>query len=98
MPDDRPASAPVPVSVTLPTILLRLFPGSVRRLELSAATVAEVIDALDRRWPGMRDRLCDSRPRIRRHVNVFVAGERASLATRLAPGAEVIIMTAISGG
>ena len=53
---------------------------------------------LDARWPGMRDRLCDSRPRIRRHINVFVAGERATLATRLAPGAEVIIMTAISGG
>jgi molybdopterin synthase sulfur carrier subunit len=57
-----------------------------------------VIDALDRRWPGMRDRLCDSTPRIRRHINVFVAGERANLETRLAPGTEVIIMTAISGG
>ncbi len=98
MPDERSASAPAPVSVTLPTILLRLFPGSVRRLELPAATVAEVIDALDRRWPGMRDRLCDSRPRIRRHINVFVAGERATLETPLSSGTEVIIMTAISGG
>jgi molybdopterin converting factor small subunit len=46
----------------------------------------------------MRDRLCDSRPRIRRHINVFVNGERATLKTPLAPGAEVIVMTAISGG
>jgi len=98
MPDDAPALMAPQVSVTLPTILLRLFPGSVRRLELPASTVAEVIDALDRRWPGMRDRLCDSTPRIRRHINVFVAGERATLETRLAPAAEVIIMTAISGG
>lgn len=98
MPDDSPALTQPLVAVTLPTLLVRLFPGSVRRLELSASTVAEVIDALDARWPGMRDRLCDSRPRIRRHINVFVAGERASLATRLAPGTEVIIMTAISGG
>ena len=46
----------------------------------------------------MRDRVCDSRPRIRRHINVFVDGERATLETPLAPGAEVIVMTAISGG
>jgi sulfur-carrier protein len=98
MPDVAPILTTAPVSVTLPTLLLRLFPGSVRRLELSAASVAELIDALDARWPGMRDRLCDSRPRIRRHINVFVAGERATLATTLPPGAEVIIMTAISGG
>jgi len=90
-----PAAA---VVVTLPPVLARLFPGCARRVELTAATVAEAVDALDERWPGMRDRLCDSAPRIRRHINVFVAGERASLETRLAPGAEMIIMTAISGG
>jgi molybdopterin converting factor small subunit len=92
------SATPASISVTLPTLLLRLFPGSVRRLDLPAATVAELIDALDGRWPGMRDRLCDSRPRLRRHINVFVAGARATLETPLAPGTEVIIMTAISGG
>jgi hypothetical protein len=46
----------------------------------------------------MRDRLCDSRPAIRRHISIFVGGRRASLDTRLAPGSEVAIMTAISGG
>jgi molybdopterin converting factor small subunit len=86
------------VVVRLPAILVNLFPGAVRRLEVSAASVGEALDALDTRWPGMRDRLCDSRPRIRRHINVFVDGERASLETPLAPGAEVIVMTAISGG
>jgi sulfur-carrier protein len=98
MPDVAPPPSPPLVSVTLPTLLVRLFPGSVRRLDLAASSVAELIDGLDARWPGMRDRLCDSRPRIRRHINVFVAGERATLATRLPPGTEVIIMTAISGG
>lgn len=87
-----------PVVVMLPAALVRLFPGCERRLELSAATVGDVIDALDARWPGMRDRVCDSTPRIRRHINVFVEGERATLQTRLAPDAEVMIMTAISGG
>jgi sulfur-carrier protein len=86
------------VVVTLPAALLRLFPGSARRVELPASTVAEVVDGLEERWPGMRDRLCDSTPRIRRHINVFVEGERATLQTRLAPAAEVFVITAITGG
>ena len=99
MPEDL---APPPVVVTLPAALVRLFPGATRRVELpgsdSVQTVADVIDALDGRWPGMRDRICDSTPRIRRHMNVFVAGERVTLETRLAPGEEVVVLTAISGG
>jgi sulfur-carrier protein len=90
--------ATLAVVVTLPPNLVRLFPGAVRRLELPAASVRELIDALDARWPGMRDRLCDSRPSIRRHISVFVEGRRAALDTPLAPGTEVAIMTAISGG
>jgi hypothetical protein len=46
----------------------------------------------------MRDRICDSRPAIRKHMNVFVDGERAALETPLAPGVEVFVLTAISGG
>jgi sulfur-carrier protein len=87
-----------PVAVTLPPNLVRLFPGASLRVEVSAASVRAMIDALDARWPGMRDRLCDSRPAIRRHINVFVAGRRAVLDTPLAPGAEVTVLTAISGG
>jgi hypothetical protein len=89
---------PDPVIVTLPPALLALFPGCARQWELSAGSVVEMIDALDRLQPGLRDRLCDSTPRIRRHVNIFVAGERATLQTRLPPGTEVVVMTAISGG
>jgi sulfur-carrier protein len=95
---DPQRSSTVPVLVVLPRLLVNLFPGSVREVAVSASTVREAIDALDARWPGMRDRLCDSRPAILRHINVFVDGERAALDTPLAPGTEVIIMTAISGG
>lgn len=60
--------------------------------------MAELIDALERRWPGMRDRLCDPGPRLREHINVFVDGERATLATPLGPGATVHVIPAVSGG
>jgi hypothetical protein len=75
-----------------------MFPSAERRVEVSAKTVDEMIDALDSRWPGMRDCICDSTPAIRRHINIFVEGKRATLATRLVVGADVFIVTAISGG
>jgi molybdopterin converting factor small subunit len=86
------------VAITLTPALTRLFPGCPRQLELEAATVRELLDMLDALWPGMRDRLSDSLPRIRPHVNIFVDGERSVLETRLRPGASVFIITAISGG
>ena len=93
----HPASPPA-VTVKLAGALTHLFPGAPRRIDVTAATVAEMIDALDAVWPGMRDRICDSTPADRRHMNVFVAGRRATLDTRLPPGAEVFVLTAISGG
>ncbi|HEY1363673.1 MAG TPA: MoaD/ThiS family protein [Xanthobacteraceae bacterium] len=88
----------LPVRVRLPPLLVSLFPDAEPNVELSAATVAEMIAALEARWPGMRDRICDSTPAVRRHINIFVAGRRATLTTELAPGADVFILTAISGG
>ena len=94
--------APLPVLVRLPVLFASLFPTAERRVELFVGSVDELIDALDARWPGMRDRLCDSTPAIWpaiwRHINVFVEGKRARLDTRLAQGADVFIVTAISGG
>jgi molybdopterin converting factor small subunit len=86
------------VSVLLPRALLALFPDAEREIEITARTVGDVIAALDERWPGMRDRLCDSTPRVRRHINVFVEGQRAALDTPVRSGTKVYILTAISGG
>jgi sulfur-carrier protein len=93
-----PEAAKPSVRVVLPRVLINLFRGALREVEVPATSVREAIDALDARWPGMRDRICDSRPSIRRHINVFVGGDKATLETPLAPDTEVIIMTAISGG
>ncbi len=86
------------IIVRLPAILVDLFPGADRRVEMKAGSVAEMVDGLEALWPGMRDRLCDTRPAIRRHINVFVDGERVKLDHRLGAGDEVFVLTAISGG
>jgi predicted phage tail protein len=75
-----------------------MFPDADRVVELRVATVAEMVDALEARWPGMRDCICDTSPAIRRHRNVCVEGRRATLGSPLAPGADVYVVNAISGG
>jgi sulfur-carrier protein len=87
-----------PARVRLPGALLALFPGAEARFETRAGSVGALVDELEARWPGMRDRLCDSTPRVRRHINVFVDGRRTPLEGAIPPGADVFILTAISGG
>ncbi|HET7703658.1 MAG TPA: MoaD/ThiS family protein [Candidatus Limnocylindrales bacterium] len=87
-----------PVTVVLPRSLVALIPGTARSTEVEARTVAEALDRLDERTPGLRNRLVDSGPMIREHINVFVDGELATLATALRPGAVVHVIPAVSGG
>ncbi len=84
--------------VHLPRSLVGLFPGAPRRLEARGATVFEVIADLDAQVPGIRNRLLDAGPSLRTHINVFVAGERATLTTPVPPGAVVHVIPAVSGG
>jgi molybdopterin synthase sulfur carrier subunit len=84
--------------VHLPRSLVALFPGAPRRIQANGATVEEVISALDVQIPGLSNRIVDAGPAIRTHINVFVAGERATLATEVPPGAVVHVIPAVSGG
>ena len=82
----------------LPRSLLALFPGVERRHEVDGATVDQVLSALDDAAPGMRDRLVEEGPRLRRHINVFVDGQPADLTTPVGPTATVHVIPAVSGG
>jgi sulfur-carrier protein len=82
----------------VPITLVPLFQGLPRRVEVGGGTVLEAIDDLDRRWPGVRDRLCDPGPGLRAHINVYVDGERAGLDTPVRGNSHVEVIAAISGG
>ena len=82
----------------LPPTLPPLYRDLPRRLEIDAATVEEAIAHLDERWPGLRDRLCEQGPVLRRHIHVYVDRERADLDTALDARSRVDVITAISGG
>jgi molybdopterin synthase sulfur carrier subunit len=85
-------------SLRLPTTLPLVFANLPRELELPATTVDDAISRLDERWPGLRDRLCEPGPALRRHINVYVDGARAGLDTELTPDSRVDVIAAISGG
>ena len=85
-------------TVLLPRSLLALFPGVERRHQVAGDTVDDVLAALDAAAPGMRDRLVEEGPRLRPHINVFVDGRPANLATRVSADATVHVIPAVSGG
>jgi len=61
-------------TVLLPASLLALFPGAAKRHVVEGETVEAIIGTLERSVPGVRDRLLESGPRLRPHINVFVDG------------------------
>ncbi len=87
-------------TVHLPRSLVTLFAEPPPRLvEFEAKTLAELIEHLEARWPGMRDRLCEPGPLIRQHINVFIDGERErELGARLSASAVVHLIPAVAGG
>ena len=85
-------------TVLLPGSLIALFPGTPRRQEVAGTTVADLLDELERTVPGLRDRLVEAGPRLRRHINVFVDGSPADLGTSVTPTAVVHVLPAVSGG
>ena len=70
-----------------------------REVEATGATIAELLDDLERRYPGLRFRMIDEQDRMRPHVRFFVDGEQVfDLARPLRPGESVQIVQALSGG
>ena len=67
-------------------------------VEVSGANVGEALDDLVRTHPRLKTWVLDEQGEIRRHVNVFVDGVRATRDVSVTPDSEVNIIQAISGG
>jgi sulfur-carrier protein len=77
---------------------LRKLAHERREHELTGATVAELLRALEREHPPLAGWIVDERGLIRRHINVFVNGERGWEDTAVADGDRVEVLPAITGG
>ena len=89
------------VNVKIPTPL-RTLTNQRDTVQVSAATLGELVERLEGDFPGMRERLCDESGQLRRFVNVYVNGEDVrfldGIATAVAEGDEVSIVPAVAGG
>jgi sulfur-carrier protein len=89
------------VQVRVPTPL-RKYTAGAEAVEAEGSTVAALVVDLDRRYPGIRERICDESGQVRRFVNLFVNGEDirflGHLDTPVKTGDEVSIVPAIAGG
>jgi len=77
---------------------LRELAGGRAEHELEGATVIELLRALERRHPDTSGWILDERGLIRRHINVFVNGERGDGATAVRSGDRIDVLPAITGG
>ncbi len=71
-------------------------------LDIDAADLRAVLDALFVRHPNLRGYVLDEQGVVRHHVAIFIDGQvlrdKADLGVPLAPAAEVYLMQALSGG
>lgn len=82
-----------------------LIPGALRSytersaVEVSGATLAAILDALDLHYPGIRFRIIDEQDRIRKNIRLFVNGDQVrDLSQPLDATDELVIVQALSGG
>ena len=91
----------MPVRVRIPTPLRNLTKGSAQ-VEATSGSVLELIDDLERQYPGLRERILDEGGEIRRFVNVYVNEEDIRFLdgdkTSIKDGDEVSIVPALAGG
>jgi len=89
------------ITILVPTPLRRFTDGQAK-VGVTGATVADALDDLNARFPGISERLLDDEGEIRRFVNIFVNGHNIRDAdgalTSLKSGDEVGIIPAMAGG
>jgi molybdopterin synthase sulfur carrier subunit len=78
---------------------LQALTGGRASLEVEGATVRELIENLERAWPGLRERLVEG-DRLRPHIRVAVDGRISTmgLLERVSATSEVHFLAAVSGG
>ncbi len=88
--------------VTFTKHLRRFFPTLKDAEQVGGTTVREVLDHVDKLYPGFSGYVVDELGRLRRHVNIFVRQEpiydREELSDKVGEADEVFIVQALSGG
>jgi len=89
------------VEVKIPAPLRELT-GNLTKVEIEGNTVQDLIENLEKQFPGVKERLCDETGKIRQFINFYVNEKDIRFLenenTKLKAGDEVSIIPAIAGG
>lgn len=89
------------IKVRIPTPLQKLTQNK-SEVELEGNNIRELIEGLEKNFPGIKERLCDEKGNLRRFINIYVNEEDIRFlkmdTTVLKDGDEVSIIPAIAGG
>ena len=89
------------IEVKIPTIL-RTYTGGEKSVDAKGDTLSALIDDLDSRYSGLKNRLVTEDGKLHRFVNVYVNDEdvrfTGGLGTSVADGDQVVVLPAVAGG
>ncbi len=89
------------VTVRVPAPLQKLTQNQAE-VKVRGKNVRELIEVLDKEFPGIKERICDETGKIRRFINIYVNEEDVRFLqqdkTILKDGDEISIIPAIAGG
>ncbi len=89
------------ITVRIPTPLQKLTQNQAE-VKAKGANIRELIEDLEKNFPGIKERICDETGEIRRFINIYVNEEDVRFlqqdATPLKDGDEVSMIPAIAGG
>ncbi len=90
----------MPIKVRIPTPLQKITNGKAE-VECLAKNIAELVEVLEKDYPGIKERLSDG-GKIRRFINIYVNEEDIRFVnkeeTTLKDGDSVSIVPVIAGG
>ena len=81
---------------------LRTYCAGAAQLSITANTVRDALEELQRSQSSLYCNVCDETGKVRRHLNVFVNSDNVrdldGVDTMLTPGDTITILPAVSGG
>lgn len=91
------------VKVRIPTPLRKITAGEGEmEIEVAGKTIADLVENLEKTYPGLKERLYDEKGQVRRFLNIYVNEEDIRFLqekeTILSEGDQVSIIPAIAGG
>ncbi|MBU0694009.1 MAG: MoaD/ThiS family protein [Candidatus Omnitrophica bacterium] len=89
------------INVRVPAPLRKLTKNQAE-IQANGTNIKELIEDLEKNFPGIKERICDETGKVRKFINIYVNEEDVRFLqqdeTSLKDGDEVSIIPAIAGG